>query len=83
MRKAAVVMQTEHGPAEAAYDVEIGRFRRQSQRERGVSGSAIEACATKVRAEEQVGYGFQVNWILTENDANTLGGNFCVALTRL
>ena len=59
MRKAAMVGETEIVSAKAADDVKIRRFGGKRERQRGIGSLAVESGAAQVRAEEEMGYGFQ------------------------
>ena len=56
-----MVIEREGGTTEAAKDIEVGRFRGQRERSRGQRGFAIETGAAHVRAEQEMGDGFQEN----------------------
>src|SRR6266576_1127151 len=59
MREATMMFETNGRPPETANNVEIRRFGRQSQRERGQRRFAIEAGASHARAGQKVSQGFQ------------------------
>jgi len=54
-----MVIEGEGRPAEAAENIEVGGFGGQRERRRRKRGLAVEAGAAEVRAEEEMGDGFQ------------------------
>jgi hypothetical protein len=64
MCEAAMVGETEGRAFEAAEDIQIRRFRSESECERGKRGLAVESGAAHACAGEEVGNRFQGPWIL-------------------
>lgn len=59
MRESTMMLETDCWPPVTANNIKIGRFGRQSQRERGKRRFAIEAGASHARAGQKVSEGFQ------------------------
>ena len=52
MRETAMVIKAKRTPAKPSQHIKVGRFRRQRQGQRGISGFAVESCAAEIGAKK-------------------------------
>jgi hypothetical protein len=75
------MLESEHWTLEAAEHVEIGRFGRKGHGRGGERGLAIESCAGEAGPGQEVGDGFQVDFV-TQKKASFPGPDFSESLWK-